>query len=125
MQLSAHCCGLSVHMVESQEPSPSPPFKSSGSYSQQTSSHRVNVMKAAVFIQHYYLCQGGHVFRAVCLLVSRITEKLLARLSCNLMEGFSMGQGRTHFIVEGIQIRLTNKKYKRIRPMLLLQICIS
>ena len=34
----------------------------------------------------YYLCQGGYVFSAVCLFVSRIMEKLLAWFSWNLVD---------------------------------------
>lgn len=41
---------------------------------------------------------------SVCLTISRIVEKLLARFIGNLVEGYSMGQGRITFWV---QIRIT------------------
>ena len=44
----------------------------------------------------HYLCQRSRVFICFCLLVWRITQKLLDRLPRNL-EGCSIGQGRTHW----------------------------
>lgn len=54
------------------------------------------------------LDQRGYVFGSVCLSVSRIMEKLLAQFSWNLVEDWSMGHGRTHYVLERTKGEYTN-----------------
>ena len=50
----------------------------------------------------FWLC--FHKYRLLVCLSAGLWQKLLAQFSWNLVEGCSMGQGRTHYTLEGIRI---------------------
>lgn len=63
------------------------------------------------FLFHWccYLCQGGYVFNSVCLSfclsVREIAQKRTGWFSWNLVEGWTTGQGKTHYISDQIHIK--------------------
>lgn len=68
---------------------------------------KVGRLRTNYITHHIYLHQAGYVF-SVCLSVSSTTEKLLSWNTLNLVKGCSIGQRRTHYILEWIQITNTN-----------------